>query len=101
MSVFYVTFGSMYAHEPHPVLGDRPQLPDGWLTVTADSLDDAREKVFGMIGTAWCHVYEPDNMRTELYDAGDLGPLENMVAEQCECFPVHPPHSPTSPIERI
>ena len=95
MTVFYLTFGDKYAREPHPVLGARPDLPNGWLTVTAPTMGEARAKVADLIGDAWCDVYDPDDMRTDYYPAGNLGPIEDAVAGYCECFELDPKYHTT------
>lgn len=57
MATFYVTFGTNYAREPHPVLGMRPELPNGWWEVEAPTEWQAREYINELIGNAFSSIY--------------------------------------------
>ena len=78
---WYVTFGSKYRYEEHPTLGHRPDLPDGYLTVEADSRAEATRQVVDLIDIYYCSLYPmgPDDGRRH-YPLGDLGPLADAVA---------------------
>lgn len=54
---YRVTFGSAYAHQPHPVWNDAH--PDGWLTVLAPDELTARRGVIAAITNAWSSIYGP------------------------------------------
>lgn len=53
---FYVTFGVMYYHTPHPYWGGAH--PGGYLEVLAPDEDAARFLVRSFIGTKWSHMYD-------------------------------------------
>jgi len=62
MADFPITFGqqygsAIYGADPHPVL-DIYQAKDGYLIVEADTRQEAREKAFNALGTAWAFDYE-------------------------------------------
>lgn len=79
MATFYITFGSRYHSEVHPKLGARPELPDGWLTVEAETENEARTIVFDSIGPAWAFLYDKAPSR-RLFRAGHLGSLQQALA---------------------
>lgn len=54
---FYVTFGGRYMREAHPVLGWIPDAVNGWITVSADNIEAARELLAAEIEGSWCEVY--------------------------------------------
>lgn len=58
-----VTFGERYKREPHPVLGDHPELPNGYGLVRARDYRRARAAVEALFGIRFCSVYidTPDN----------------------------------------
>ena len=79
MSAFYVTFGQKYRTDPHPVLGEWPGLPDGWIELEATDVIEARKAVVSVLGRAWCDVYsEPPSV--ERFTLGRLGTLDALVA---------------------
>lgn len=55
MQTFYVTFGVMYRHTPHPYW--EHAHPDGWLEVEAPDETAARELVQAHIGTQYAFMY--------------------------------------------
>lgn len=79
MNRFYVTFGQKYRRQPHPVLGDRPELPDGYLTVEADSYLAARQQAVELLDIYFSSIYQLDDSADALYPAGDLGTLQQAV----------------------
>lgn len=59
---FYVSFGVGYRHEPHPVLGDRPDLPDAlWWIEERDEMA-ARRWLIENIGREFAFVYTEDEI---------------------------------------
>ena len=68
----FITFGQKYSYEPHPTF---PKAhPDGWLRVTADSYEVARQIVFQVLGPAFAFDYTEEyflNSR-HLYPRGEL-----------------------------
>lgn len=55
--VWRVTFGQRYRHEPHPVLGDIPDLPDRYVTVHGPTEHDAHLAATAWLGQAWAFLY--------------------------------------------
>lgn len=56
MSKFYVTFGSKYAHEPHPA---SPLINDKcYLQIEAEDRSAARERARALVGEAWAFLYD-------------------------------------------
>lgn len=70
-STFYVSFGTKYATEPHPVLGMLPCLPDHYLVVQGTD-DSIRETVYAMLGTAWSDIYSVFTFEPGWFSAGPL-----------------------------
>lgn len=56
MSQYFVTFGQQYRTEPHPKV--KYAHPDGWLTIEAPTMAEAREKAFVELGSHWGFIYE-------------------------------------------
>jgi hypothetical protein len=77
METYKVSFGADYRRQVHPVLGFKPELADGVLTVEAENGYAAKLRVFELIGKQWCALYGPDSPPG--WDAPDLGPLEEAV----------------------
>ena len=75
MKKFYLTFGPKYRSEEHPTLGMDERLPDGWITVYADDIMQARVKVYCAIGRYWSDLYEEEPSR-DMYEYGELGRVE-------------------------
>lgn len=78
MVTCYLTFGQRYRTEPHPQLGARPELPDGWLTIEAEDVMEAARIAHMALGTAWASVSE--QCQPEFYPAGHLGTLQQALA---------------------
>lgn len=79
MKRYYLTFGSRYKHEEHPVLGYFPDLADGYITIEAEDYTQAREKVFEVIGQSWAFLYniKPDSY---FFPLGEIGRIsENEI----------------------
>lgn len=77
-SLWRVTFGRRYAHEPHPSFPGAH--PDGWLTVEAAdglSYEAIRAGVIQILGTNWCALYDaarqdPEDEDELYYPMGEL-----------------------------
>ena len=77
---YLVSFGAVYKNAPHPVLGYWPELgDDAVLEVQATSMDEAREKVYALLGAAWCAVYGPTDPPG--WEPLNLGSLAVAVAD--------------------
>lgn len=63
MKRYYLTFGQKYRQNLHPlaVNGIYPH-PDGWVTIEADTYDEAKEIAYVTFGVHWSFIYtlEPD-----------------------------------------
>ena len=77
--LWYVTFGQKYFRQPHPVLGDIPELPNCYFTVAADDLTKANRNVQKLIGRSYSSVYPLDGGQDLYYPQGNYGPLEDAV----------------------
>lgn len=55
MYEYYVTFGSQYAYQPHPTLDW--VNPNGYLTIVADSYNEAREYAFALTDGIFAFIY--------------------------------------------
>lgn len=74
-----VTFGQRYRHEPHPVLGMVPALPDHYVTVRAPTVHKAHEAALAWLGQAWAFLYPTvgpveHQLRAEHVPAGEYVP---------------------------
>ena len=77
----YATFGTKYAHEDHPTMGFAH--PDGWLTVTSPTHEEARA-LLARVTTPWNEVvphyafsYDSlSEMTPRLYPRGQLAHVE-------------------------
>lgn len=65
MPKFAVTFGTKYNHEAHPTLG--LVCPDGYITILADSYEEARETVNGILGDAFAFMYDEEHWPEERF----------------------------------
>lgn len=75
MSEFRLTFGQQYRREPHPTFA--AAHPDGWVTIVADTFEQARELVVREFGERWSGLYDPEDQDgLELYPLGELARLE-------------------------
>lgn len=84
---FYITFGQRYRRETHPVLGDRPDLPDGWLTIEAATEIAARYWLVANLDNAYAFVYEEDDFfktTAHYHHLGELGDVREAVKEARE-----------------
>ena len=79
MSTWIVTFGQKYRREPHSVIGMDSRLPDGWLTVEADTRGAAVREVQSLIGAAYAFLYEADEIDAGFFPLGNLGALQDAV----------------------
>lgn len=75
MKKFFLTFGQRYRSEEHPALGMDERLPDGWITVYANDIVQARAKVHSAIGRYWSDLYEEEPSR-DLFEYGELGKIK-------------------------
>ncbi len=60
---FYLTFGQS------------SPAKNGWITVLAENLTEAREKVFAEYGRQWSGLYEDCDWNPEYFPAGEIGLL--------------------------
>lgn len=67
MTKYILTFGQKYHREPHPTLGDMPNLPDGYFTIEAGTERDAREWLINNIHNQYGFIYAESE-----YPARDL-----------------------------
>jgi len=86
---YRVTFGSQYAHEPHPRFP--AAHPDGWVAVFA--LDElvARHAAVAVLGTAWSSIYHPEDAGYprgdhDSYSRGELSRLESTDRALTDAF---------------
>jgi hypothetical protein len=70
---FFVTFGQMYAREPHPAF--LAAHPDGYLVVEAAGYDQARAAVVALLGQRWSDLYTSESWARTRAELGDLYPL--------------------------
>lgn len=70
MSEFRVTFGQKYLRETHPMWAGAS--PDGWLSIDADSHDEARGAAVRMLGTAWSDIGAAKDDDHHWYARGEL-----------------------------
>lgn len=82
-----VTFGQKYRHEPHPVLGFVPTLPDQFVTVEAVTEREAREKINAWLGSAWAFHYPT------------VGPVDMLLADEYAPLGEFVPGEPSIPSE--
>lgn len=81
MATFYLTFGQKYRREVHPQLGARPELPDGWLTVEAETEADAQTIVVMTLDWNWSDLRQAhDTDMLFFFPAGNLGTLQQALA---------------------
>jgi hypothetical protein len=58
--VFFVTFGQKYRRERHPTFPEAH--PDGWLTIEATDMYEARRAAYQMLGTGWSWLYDEQDL---------------------------------------
>jgi hypothetical protein len=56
LTKYAITFGQKYRHEPHPALGMDARLPDGYMTLWAESEIAARQWLVANIDNAYCSI---------------------------------------------
>ena len=65
MPKWYLTFGSKYRQEPHPLgMGGNP---NGWIEVHAPDELAARKQVVELIGDKWSMLYSEEEFTSEDY----------------------------------
>ena len=65
MPKWYLTFGSKYRQEPHPLgMGGNP---NGWIEVHAPDELAARKQVVELIGDKWSMLYSEEGFTSEDY----------------------------------
>lgn len=52
---FYLTFGLKYRYIPHPTFS--LANPDGYVLIHAESIEEARDIAFTVIGEKWSSIY--------------------------------------------
>lgn len=72
MAEYFVTFGSQYTprNERHPNYDKAHR--DGWVTIVADSYDQARDEVVRRLGVRWSMLYGADGFEPEYFPLGEL-----------------------------
>jgi hypothetical protein len=72
MHEFFVTFGQKYRSQAHP-LQSYPH-PDGWLSVQASDINEARAKTFQELGQFWSMIYTKEEFKENkhYYPKGEL-----------------------------
>lgn len=68
---YYVTFGQKYRHE-NDALG---RHPDGWMEVTATTMEEARSIVFTKLDRGWAFIYAGRTFDKSLYPKGCIKEL--------------------------
>lgn len=89
MNEYFVTFGSQYnpKQERHPYLDVAHR--DGWVTVVAETYDQARAEVERRLGTRWSMLYGADGFEPDYFPLGELArwnaviPMEPMATYPC------------------
>lgn len=83
LTKYAITFGQKYRHEPHPALGMDARLPDGYMTLWAESEIAARQWLVANIGNAYCSIDDEAHFVAEAaahYPLGRLGDVRGRVA---------------------
>ena len=83
LTKYAITFGQKYRHEPHPVLGMDARLPDGYMTLWAESEIAARQWLVDNIDNAYCSIDDEAHFVAETaahYPLGHLGDVKARVA---------------------
>lgn len=68
MPNFYLTVGQKYRYETHP----QGIHPDGWMTIVAPDLDEARACAYDYCGESFCSVYPESSFSWHLYPLGEM-----------------------------
>ena len=83
LTKYAITFGQKYRHEPHPALGMDARLPDGYMTLWAESEIAARQWLVANIDNAYCSIEHEAHFVAETaarYQLGCLGDVKARVA---------------------
>lgn len=83
LTKYAITFGQKYRHEPHPALGMDARLPDGYMTLWAESEVAARQWLVANIDNAYCSIDDEAHFVAEAsarYQLGCLGDVKVRVA---------------------
>ena len=75
MSKFCVTFGQRFRREEHPF--DKSIHPDGWVSIDANSLDEAIERANLIFKSDWSNVYPEEEINRKYFSAGELMYLQS------------------------
>lgn len=70
MAEFRVTFGDIYRNNKHPKVGWAH--PDGYVTVEAKDEDEARLKIFALLGPHWAFLWPAEEFDTKIFPLGEL-----------------------------
>lgn len=68
MSQYRLTVGQKYRTEKHP----QGLHPDGWVTINADTYDEARQKAFQNFDLSWAFIYSVDELDDKMFPRGEL-----------------------------
>lgn len=82
LTKYAITFGQKYRHEPHPALGMDARLPDGYMTLWAESEIAARQWLVANIDNAYCSIEHEAHFVAETaarYQLGCLGDVKARV----------------------
>lgn len=92
---FCITFGNRYRNEVHPVLGNYPILPDGWMTIEAEDEITAREWLRDVLKSLYSSIYEEKEFFEGGHDAyfprgclGDVQKAEAVATPNCDQWKV-------------
>lgn len=75
MKKFYLTFGANYAYEKHP--SGAHVHPDGYVVITAEDYDIARDVVTQLYGVYWSDLYSAKSF--DLTDMARLFPRGSLL----------------------
>ena len=82
LTKYAITFGQKYRHEPHSVLGMDARLPDGYMTLWAESEIAARQWLVDNIDNAYCSIDDEAHFVAEAaahYRLGRLGDVRGRL----------------------
>lgn len=80
MAEYRLTFGHRFAREPHPTFP--AAHPDGWVTIIADTWEQARRFAFDHFGQSWAFLYTEEEFGADgswtqpmdvVFPRGELG----------------------------
>ena len=83
MPKFAVTFGTKYNHEAHPTLG--LVCTDGYITIVADSYEEARETANSIFGDAFAFMYDEEH-----WPEKRISPMGELLEISGEEIFIHP-----------